>query len=371
MCKYKLFQKILIFLCGSFSHMSLASPIKIGIAGPFSGTYVAAGDQQWLGAIQAVEDINEQGGINGDKLMLISADDACNPKKAEKIAKEFVKSPEIVAVIGHNCSSTTLAASKIYGKANMLMITPASTTPEITEHNYNSIFRTCGKDDAQGEIAAYFIITKLKSKKIAIIHDGSVYGKVVAEHTKLALNKLTIKEILYQEVMNGSDNYPIQVKKISDLEPDLIYFGGLQIDAGNFLKYLREHGNQTTFFASDGIASPDFVQAAGGPNIVKGVYMTFFKDPLSIPEARKVVKKLQEKRIKPSGYTLNSYAAVQAIEAAMKNAPHDKMSDWLHQNKVNSVIGTLEWDHKGDLKKAPFMVYRWNDEGEYEPYWIP
>jgi branched-chain amino acid transport system substrate-binding protein len=99
--------------------------------------------------------------------------------------------------------------------------------------------------------------------------------------------------------------------------------------------------------------------------------MTFFSDPLSIPEAKKVVKVLQEKWIKPTGYTLNSYAAVQAIEAAIKNSPRDKMSNWLHENKVNSVIGTLEWDHKGDLKKAPFIVYKWNDEGEYEPYWIP
>lgn len=369
MCKNKLVQTLLfIFLGWSLSPISLADTIEIGIAGPFSGPYVAAGDQQWLGAIQAVEDINEHGGVNGKKLVLITADDDCDPKKAEKIARDFVKSARVMAVIGHNCSSTTLAASKIYAAANLLMITPASTTPEITEHNYPSIFRTCGRDDSQGEIAAYFMTNKLKAKKIAIVHDGSVYGKKVAENVKLALNKLGTKEIFYQEITHDNSNYSEQIKQISALEPDLIYFGGLQFDGGNFLKYLREHGNQTTFFGSDGIASPDFVQAAGGPNIVNGVYMTFFNDPLSIPEAKKVVKQLQEKRIQPSGYMLNSYAAVQAVEAALKNAPPDKMSDWLHQNKVNSVVGPLEWNQKGDLTKAPFIVYKWNDEGEYEPY---
>lgn len=372
MYKCKLFQKIsIIFLCLLFSHQSLADTIKIGIAGPFSGPYVAAGDQQWQGAIQAVDDINEQGGINGNKLMLISADDACNPKKAEEIAKRFVKSTEIKAVIGHNCSSTTLAASGIYADANMLMITPASTTPEITAHNYNSIFRTCGTDDSQGEIAAYFITKILKAKKVVVIHDGSVYGKIVALNTKISLEKLENNPILYQEIARDKNNNSLLIKQVAQLEPDLVYFGGQDSDAGNFLKYLREQGNNVTFFGSDGIASSDFVQTAGGPNIVKNAYMTFFTDPLYIPEAKKVVKKLQEKRIKPTGYTLNAYAAVQAIEAALKNAPQDKLSEWLHQNKVNSVIGTLEWDQNGDLKKAPFSVYKWNDEGEYELYWSP
>src|SRR6185295_10006654 len=147
MDKHKFACVFLIFASSLLSNVGAAEPIKIGIVGPFSGPYVAAGDQEWQGAMQAVEDINEQGGIKGNKLVLVSADDACNPQKAEQIAKKFVSSPDIMAVVGHNCSSTTLAAAKIYAEANMLMITPASTTPEITEHNYSSIFRTCGRDD--------------------------------------------------------------------------------------------------------------------------------------------------------------------------------------------------------------------------------
>jgi branched-chain amino acid transport system substrate-binding protein len=346
-----------------------AEPIKIGIAGPFSGPYVAAGDQQWQGAMQAIEDINKSGGIRGNNLVLISADDACTPKKAEQIAKKFVASHEITAVVGHNCSSTTVAAAKIYADAKLLMITPASTTPEITEHNYLSIFRTCGRDDAQGQVAANFMSNKLKAKRIAIFYDSSVYGKGIAENTKNALEKLGNPPILYQALAHNQSKYADLIKQISAIEPDVIYFGGLHTDAGNFLKYLHEHGNHTIFMGSDGIASPDFVRAAGGPNNVANVYMTFFDDPTAISEAKKVVKALEDKHVTTTGYTLNSYAAVQAIATALKNAPPDRTSEWLHQNTVDSVIGPLKWDQKGDLKKELFIVYKWNENGGYDPYW--
>ena len=359
----------LVLFSGLFCHLSTAETIKIGLAGPFSGPYVAAGDQQWIGAMLAVDDINEKGGINGNKLMLVNADDACNPKKAEKIARKFVNSKEVIAVIGHNCSSTTLAASKIYGEANMLMITPASTNPDITEHQYHSIFRTCGRDDSQAELAANFITNKLNAKNIIIVSDGSVYGNGLSNSTKKAFEKIGTNVTLFQG-NSSENNYPELAEKISKLNPDVIYFGGLQTDAGNFLKLLRERGNKAIFVGGDGIASPDFVRAAGGPNIVQDVYMTFFRDPSSIPEAKKAIKKFEEKRAIPTGYTLNAYAAVQALAEAIKNTSpnYSKMSDWLHQNKVDSIIGTLEWNEKGDLKEAPFIIYKWNDEGNYEPY---
>jgi len=351
--------------------MLSAEPIKIGIAGPFSGPYVAAGDQQWQGAMQAVEDINKKGGINGNNLVLINADDACTNQKAEQIAKKFVASHEITAVIGHNCSATTLAAAKIYADAKMLMITPASTTPEITEHNYSSIFRTCGRDDTQGQVAADFMIHKLKAKKIAIFYTNTVYGRGIAESTKNALEKLGNPPILFQPLDHDQINDAFLLNKTSAIEPDVIYFGGLHTDAGNFLKYLHEHKINAIFMGSDGLASPDFVQAAGGPNNVADVYMTFFDDPSTRSEANKVLKELENKHITPTGYTLNSYAAVQAIATALKNAPPAKMSEWLHQHTVDSVLGPLKWDKNGDLNKNLFIVYKWNDDGGYDVYWRP
>lgn len=360
---YIIFFKILLL----FPHLLQAESIKIGVAGPFSGPYVGMGDQQWQGAAQAVEDINEIGGINGKKLELINADSACDPKQGIIAANRLLKD-KVIAVVGHNCSSSTMAASKIYAQAHILMITPASTNPDITELGFQTIFRTCGRDDKQGIIAANFIHNNLKIKNIIIIHDSSLYGKNLAEQTKSALEKNGDNIVIYETVFRGEMEFNELIQKINQSKANLLYYAGLHTDAGNFLKKLREEGNSIIFFSGDGIATSDFVLSAGGPNMVKGVYMTFY-DPLSIPEAKRVIKIFEEKRIKPNGYTLNAYAAVQAIAQAIKqtgSTDGQQLSQWLHHNKVSTVIGDLEWDIKGDLKNAPYSVYRWNDDGGYE-----
>ncbi|MCS5712072.1 ABC transporter substrate-binding protein [Candidatus Berkiella aquae] len=364
-------QFFIIILTLLFCRLATAEPIKIGIAGPFSGPYAGMGDQQWLGANQAIEDINAQGGINGNKLMLVIADDDCNPEKAEKIAHHFAMQGDIKAVIGHNCSSTSLAAAKIYAAHNILMITPASTAPALTEQGYHNIFRTCGKNDTQGEFAANFIHDHFDAKKVIIIHDNTLYGKGLADSVQATLTKLGTKVILNQNFQRDNSDYLSLAKTVADMKPDAVFFGGLFTDAGEFLKLLHEINNHIPFIAGDGIASPDFVKAAGGPNITKGVYMTFFSDPNSFTQAKNVVKKFEKKRIKPTGYMLNAYAATQAVAQAIKETSLQKeisMDKWLHENKVDSVIGTLEWDKNGDLKQAPFSVYQWDDEGGYEVY---
>jgi branched-chain amino acid transport system substrate-binding protein len=325
------------------------------------------GDQQWQGAAQAVEDINEIGGINGKKLELINADSACDPKQGVIAANRLVKD-KVIAVVGHNCSSSTMAASKIYAEANILMITPASTNPDITEQGIQTLFRTCGRDDKQGIIAANYIHHTLKAKNIIVIHDSSLYGKSLAEQTKSTLVKNGANIVIYESIFRGEKDFNELMQKINNTKADLIYYAGLHSDAGSFLRKLREEGNPIIFFSGDGIATSDFVLAAGGPSMVKGVYMTFY-DPLSIPEAQKVIETFVEKRIKPNGYTLNAYAAVQTIAQAIKqtgSTESKQLSEWLHHNKVSTVIGDLEWDIKGDLKNAPYSVYKWNDDGEYE-----
>ncbi len=345
---------------------SKAASIKIGIAGPFSGFETSAGDQLWFGASVAVDDINAQGGIDGNKLELITADDECQPTVAASVADRLIKE-KVVAVIGHPCTSTTLAASKKYANANILMITPDSTEAKVTEQGSNSIFRTCGRSDNQSAVAADFIYNKLKAKKIAIIYSNSPYGASLSKQAKESLEKLRANIALFDHIKFGQTEYPALIEKINKVDPDVIYFVGFYADAGHFLKKLREQKNQSIFVSDDAIASSDFVLAAGGPNIVNDVYMTFF-DPLSNPGAKKVIKEFEEKRITPDGYTLNSYAAVQVIAQAIKKSGSlnsEKLAQWLHHNKVDTVIGELEWDQKGDLINAPFVIYKWNDDGEY------
>ncbi|MEE4464840.1 ABC transporter substrate-binding protein, partial [Azotobacter chroococcum] len=142
--------------------------ILIGVAGPHTGPNAAFGEQYWRGASQAAADINAAGGINGEPVKLVKGDDACEPKQAVSVANRLVDQDKVAAVIGHFCSSSTIPASEVYDEAGILTITPGSTNPQVTERGLTGMFRMCGRDDQQGQVAADFIVDSLKGKLVRV-----------------------------------------------------------------------------------------------------------------------------------------------------------------------------------------------------------
>ena len=104
--------------------------IQIGTAGPMTGQYAAFGEQLKRGAEMAVEDINEAGGVIGEKLALNIGDDACDPKQAVAVANDMA-SKKVVFVAGHFCSGSSIPASAVYAEENIVQISPASTNPAL------------------------------------------------------------------------------------------------------------------------------------------------------------------------------------------------------------------------------------------------
>lgn len=345
--------------------------IKIAVAGPLSGAYASFGEQLWKGAEEAANELNAKGGILGKKLELIQADDACEPKQAIAVANRIVDQEGVKAVIGHFCSSSTIPASNIYAEADVLMITPASTNPAVTDRGLKTIFRTCGRDDQQGVVAADFINKKLQAKKVAVIHDKDTYGKGLADAMMQHLKELGTEVVLYEGLTRGEKDFNALVTKMKQVKADAVYFGGLHNEAGPLVRQLREQGSAIPFISGDGIMSEDFVVAAGGPKMVKNVYMTFGADPRALPEGKRIVDTFRKNGYEPEGYTLYSYATLQIIAKAMeaaKSTQGTELSTWLKANSVDTVMGTKAWDEKGDLKTSDFVIYFWDKEGKYHQY---
>lgn len=106
----------------AFSAHAVAD-IKIGVGAPFTGPNAAFGDQIWRGAAQAAADINASGGVNGEKIVLVKGDDACEPKQAVAAANQMVNVEHVVGVIAHYCSSSAIPATEIYDEAQIIAIT--------------------------------------------------------------------------------------------------------------------------------------------------------------------------------------------------------------------------------------------------------
>ena len=158
---------------------SAAAEIRLGFASPLSGPYALTGGDRRAVVELAVADLNRNGGVLGQPVRLVIADDACGLQQAIEAARKLV-SAGAPAVIGHLCSHSSLLAAGIYETAHVLMITPGSTHPRLTEEGRQNVFRLNGRDDQQGKLAADLLAAHWPAAAIAILHDGSVYGEDLA-----------------------------------------------------------------------------------------------------------------------------------------------------------------------------------------------
>ncbi len=339
---------------------SAQADIKLGVAGPITGPNAAFGAQLQKGTQQAVDDINAKGGVLGQKLSLEVGDDVSDPKQGVSVANKFV-GDGVTWVVGHFNSGVTIPASDVYLDNNVLMVTPSATNPKLTEAGKWNVFRTCGRDDQQGSVAAKFIAATMKDKKIAVLHDKTTYGKGLADATKDAMAKENITPVLYEGVNVGEKDYSAIVSKVKAAGADLVYWGGLHPEAGLIVRQMHDQGMSTVLMSGDGITDNEFA-SIGGDGVI-GTLMTFPPDPRKKPTAAAVVKEFTAKSFDPQAYTLYSYAAVQIIaEAAeaVKSVDPKKIADYLHSGKAfPTVIGDITYDKKGDLTKSDYVLYTW------------
>ncbi len=343
--------------------------IKIGVAGPLTGANASFGEQYMRGAQAAADEINAKGGVNGEKIVLVKGDDACEPKQAVAVANRLVDQEKVAGVVGHFCSSSTIPASEVYSDAGVIAITPGSTNPAVTERGLNAMFRMCGRDDQQGIVAGNYIVDVLKGKKVAVLHDKDTYGQGLADATKAQLAKRGVTPVLYEGLTRGEKDFSAVVTKIRGAGADVVYFGGLHSEAGPLVRQLREQGlKDVKFMSDDGIVTDELVTTAGGAQFVDGVYMTFGADPRMLPDSKTVVDAFRKSGYEPEGYTLYAYASVQTLAAAFNGAKSNKGEDaakWLKANPVKTVMGEKTWDAKGDLKVSDYVVYQWDKDGKY------
>ncbi len=339
--------------------------IPIAVVGPMTGKDAAFGEQMKAGAVQAVADINAKGGVLGQKLVLEVGDDACDAKQAVAVANQMA-GKKVKLIAGHFCSGASIPASDVYAEEKIIQISPASTNPKLTEAGKKNVFRTCGRDDQQGQVAGEFLAKKFADNKIAIVHDKTAYAQGLADETKKELNKKGVKEVMYETITPGEKDYSALVSKLKSAGVDVLYYPGYYTEAGLIVRQMREQGMNTILVSGDALVSNDFWSITGP--LGEGTLFSFSPDPRKNPNAAEVVKAFHAKGIEPEGYTLYTYGAVQAwVEAVTKaqTTDEDPVVKALKSNKFDTVLGTIGFDAKGDVTAPGYVFYEWKD-GKYD-----
>ncbi|MBB4004338.1 MAG: branched-chain amino acid ABC transporter substrate-binding protein [Aurantimonas endophytica] len=350
----------LVFAGAAFADMT------IGVAGPMTGQYASFGEQLRVGAEQAVEDINAAGGVNGEMLKLSIGDDACDPKQAVAVANSFA-GEGVTFVAGHFCSGSSIPASQVYADEQIIQISPASTNPDFTDKRPgDGIFRVCGRDDQQGEVAGAYIAENFPDAKVAIINDKTAYGKGLADQTQKFYEEAGKTPVLLESYTAGEKDYTALVTKMKEAGVTLVYVGGYHTEAGLMARQMREQGMDTVIMSGDALVTDEYWAITGDAG--QGTLMTFSPDPRKNEAAAPVVEKLSAKGQTAEGYVLYTYAAIQAWADAVNTAgstDYDAIVTALNDGNFDTVIGELSFDDKGDVTLPGYVVYEWKD-GAYD-----
>lgn len=341
--------------------------IKIASQSPLSGPQAALGEQIKLGAEMAVEEAKARFKQLGFDLQFVPYDDQANPDVGVANANRIINDPDILGVVGHLNSGVAIPSSEVYARVNLVMVSPANTNPRVTDRKLPNVNRICGRDDVQGPAGAEYAFNNLKVNTVFIIHDKTAYGQGLAEEFKKRFEALGGRVVAFVGTEETSNFVPIinQIRGARPV-PQLIYFGGIYSQIGPFVKQLRERGLTTRLMGGDGLDSAEFERLAGS-QAAKGTYYTTVAGPVSaFPKAKAFAQRFKQKYGKDvEGFGIYAYDAANVILAALEKAIKDnggkkptreQVSKAVRAVKMEGLTGTIEFDEKGDIKKAKYFI---------------
>ncbi|MFH1155526.1 MAG: branched-chain amino acid ABC transporter substrate-binding protein [Pseudomonadota bacterium] len=352
---------LVLFFVVAFSGVSLAADtIKLGVAGAHSGDLASYGIPSAHAAELVVEKINKKGGVLGKKVELLVEDDVCKPEVAGNTATKLVSEGANV-VLGHICSGATKAALGIYKEAGIVCMSPSATNPDLTPSGeYPNFFRTIAHDAVQAQLQVKYATEVLKVKTVAILHDKGDYGKGQAELAQKYFGEKGVEVVLFEGVTPGAVDYSAIVTKVKSKNPDLVVWGGYHPEASKIVTLMRKKKMTTLFMGADGVKDDTFIKVAG--EYAEGVYATGPMDISANPMAIQAKKEHQDAYgSDPGAFYDAAYAATLALLNAIEKSGSTKYDDIvkaLRTESVDTPLGKISFDEKGDAIGIGFSVYR-------------
>lgn len=345
-------------------------PIKIGFIAPLTGDAAVYGIDERNATTLAVDEINANGGIKGRKIEVIYGDGRCSGKDAANEAQKLVNVDQVKVIIGGGCSSETLAAAPITEAGKVILFSPFSSSPDITNAG-DYVFRNYPSDADVVKQQAQSVFNA-GYKKVAIISENSDYA-ISSKTIFIAEIKKLGGEIVADEVFkSGERDFKTSILKLKTANPDAIFINPQSgVTGGLLLKQLREAGVTTQTFSYFVFGDKDAIKTAG--SAING--MIYF-DTAGLTTAKgqafndKYIARFGP--IQSSAYGVGAqYDAVYILANAIGKCGENTtcIKNYLYNMPLyEGVIGKYNFDSNGDIKGISALVPKIVKDGVAELY---
>jgi branched-chain amino acid transport system substrate-binding protein len=340
--------------------------MRIGVGGPLTTGSATFGVEMRQAVDLAVAERNAAGGVLGAKIVALAADDEASNARGEAVAGQFCDDPAVLGVVGHVNSGVTIAATRVYARCGLPMLTPMSSNPGVTDQGLPNIFRLTNRDDRKGPGFAKWLFGKLGKRNAVILDDGTLYGQgladgfaggfVAAGGAIAARHGVKVGDTDFRGLLRGLPTF------------DVLFFAGIR-EGAYIVKDMRALGLNQLFACGDGCWSVDaFVQPAGAAAVQgEGVRILSAAPAIGkVPGSAEFAARYMAKYGPINNYAASSYdsarivmAAIEQAAAAKKAVPtRTEVLAALRATRFRGIAyaGPAQWNPKGDNVAALIFV---------------
>lgn len=346
---------ILALILGSFGCAKKEpEEVKIGAVLPLTGDAAKWGESSKRAIDLAIDEINTGGGINGRKIRVIYEDDQGNAAAGTSAMNKLATVDKVPVVIGALFSSVTLAMAPIAESNKVVLISPASTAPKISEAG-DYIFRNVAPDTFEAKEMAAFALKNVKFKRVAILYINNDYGLGLKDVFDTEFKTLGGEIVGVESFEQGGTDFRAQLTKIKNAKPDAVYMPGYPPEMAQIMKQARELKINTQFLSVTVFEDAKVLEIAG--KAADGViYTTQVYDPEAKDEVvQKFVKAYKDRfNATPDIFAGLSYDATKIVALAMRQGgvQSEQIKKTLYTIKdFHGVTGLTTFDANGDVVK--------------------
>jgi branched-chain amino acid transport system substrate-binding protein len=321
-----------------------ADPIKIGVAGPFTGGSAPMGVSMRDGVKLAVADINAKGGVLGRQIVLVERDDEAKPERGVQIAQELINKEKVIATVGYINTGVALASQRFYQDAKIPVMNNVATgsiiTKQFADQPENYVFRNSANDQIQSQMIIKEAVDNRKFKKVAILADSTNYGQLGREDLEKVLTSRGMKPVAVEKYNIKDVDMTAQLLKAKQAGAEVVLTYGIGPELAQIANGMEKLNWKVPLIGSWTLSMANFIDNAGKNGNGTRMPQTFIQDP-NTPKRKAFIDAYIKAYNPPQGRMPSPVSAAQGYDSIYLLAAAIKQAGSTDGPKVKAALENL------------------------------